>query len=288
MAFENLRILWKSWADYGLQTIDGIVASSEAGNMVVENVLNSLPGIVWRSTGVTSETIRLKFTKARQVNAVVLYSNNFTNSATITITAFSDAAFTTPIVGAEFITPGGEPELGFGEGAFGLSGFGGYDDEAWDHPFMVRWIDLTTAQYWEIKVVNPTNPLGYIEIGRLLVGQYFTPVFNMDWGYPFGWNNDSQQDRTRGGDLRTERRPSHRDGSFTLANMGVSDANQIREMLRYVGKSRDMLISAYPEATDSDGYQNNVVAKLTDWRPLRKDRGGYSWGCSYEETTGYL
>lgn len=283
---NNIRFLDRSKAD---STAATVTASSEAGNMVVGNMLNTLPGVPWRSTGAASEVISIDLTQSEPVSVVVLYKNNLSNDATVTIQGSDDAGFSVLIYDSGGL-PGAEPEYGWGEAPFGMPGFGGYAEEgkAWSHPFLVAWIPLSTARYWRITMEDSANPDGYIQVGRLMIGSYFSPKYNVNWGYSDGWQDLSTQSRTRGGDLRTEHRPRFRKGTLKFSWLDATDSGRFSQMFFEVGRSKDMLISTFPEDGTSRDYLHTMIVKLTDWSLISHTKTGGQLSFTVEESTGYM
>jgi hypothetical protein len=154
-----------------------LTCSSEDASFPCENVQDEQRTKVHRFTGDTSEYYRVDFGSKKPISALAIINHNLTVAATITVkaglTAGGDTLKNTAYAAWE-------PLFGFGEGGFGEHGFGGYltpDEVATYYAAgTLRLLDWTNviARYWEINISDPDNPAGYIQVGRLILGNFIT------------------------------------------------------------------------------------------------------------------
>jgi hypothetical protein len=264
MAVSNARILYRSWADDA-----SLTATSEAGNMTVDRLQDPLLGRRWRSTSTADQVITIDLGEDRAVSAICLYSHNLSFDATVRLEAADDAAFTAPLVFDE-TWDAVLPTHGLGEGALGMDGLGGYDADGWEIPYVLQWIDRTIARYWRVTLSDSTNADGYLQIGRLLLGDYLTTEVNIDWGLESGWRTSRRQRRTRSGALRADSRPSYRVARLSWSWLDEIEGAEMHELQRLRGRSGDLLLSVYPGADDTTETLTTLLGMLTEWSPIRR------------------
>lgn len=148
-------------------------AFSASPSLPVKNVQDQMRTKVYHSATVTAnEYIRVDFGATAYFNALVIINHNFTEDALITIKAGTSAGDDS-LLHQTFNAI--EPMLGFGEGGFGMHGFGGYLTDAEIAKYMtdptriIYLDDAVTAQYVEIAFSDIANPNGYLEIGRIFL-----------------------------------------------------------------------------------------------------------------------
>jgi hypothetical protein len=113
---------------------------------------------------------------AFSVNVIALVHHNLTaNVATVRIRASNDSGFASVIYDTGNLT------------VYGIA-----DD------FSVS-IPTTTAQYWQVLIIDTGNSSGYIEIGRIFIGPSVPGFTYVDWGASIGVETDTQVVKTLGG-----------------------------------------------------------------------------------------
>jgi hypothetical protein len=72
------------------------------------------------------------------------------------------------------------------------------------------------GRYLRVEVDDTTNPAGYIEFGRLFVGEVWTPEYNASSGASVIWNTATTTDTAIDGTEYPDRREGLRSFSFSL------------------------------------------------------------------------
>lgn len=268
---ENLRIISDIWSDAGT-----VSASSEAGNMVAENVQSSPTEIPWRSTTTYTQVLTGDFLSTQPVDALCLYGHSFSPTAVLKFYLSNESDFFSPIYAAALAA--GSIRWGLGEGPLGTSGLGGYESQDVGYAqHLLHWLDeALLARYWRITITDTQNPDGFIQIGRVLVGKYWAPINNMVWGYELGPQDDTELRRTRGGSLRSIARPSHRSASVSLDWLSEVEEGALHDMFLRAGKRLDLLFSGYPQRGDAQERRHTVLCRMTKYGRPRRDRFGRS------------
>ena len=254
----NVRIVYENRADEAVLT-----ATSEA--LAVANLQDMQPQIVWRSTSTANQTITIPLVSSRSINCVALMNHNLSGSATIRVQGASDAGFSTILFDTTYDAL--DPAFGWGEFPWGMVGWGGYSEEGWQYQFSVFWITLTIARYWRIIISDATNAAGYLQAGRIVLGQYWTPQANMEWGYTLDWTDPSDIKRTRGSSWRSDNKAPYRQVKMSFRWLDVNEAGSVLDMKRLNGRRTDMLVSSYPEEGTTRERRNTLLGVMSQWTP---------------------
>ena len=91
----------------------------------------------------------------------------------------------------------------------------------------------------------------YIEASRLIIGKYWSPKYNTDYGLSNTVKDLSTHDRTDAGDLITKRGPRYSTLNFDLKWLDQSDRIQMTKLLIGSGISKPVFISLFPDNTDT-------------------------------------
>jgi hypothetical protein len=129
-----------------------ITASSEVASLPAANVAQAWRSKPWRSTGCASEWIKFDFGSAQAVRALVFVGHNLTSGATIKIQANATDAWGSPSI-----------DLALTYHAANV---------------VYLWSSDQTFRYWRITIVDAANPEGFVELGRVFLGQTATPERN--------------------------------------------------------------------------------------------------------------
>ena len=260
---NNARIVDKNWSDDA--TISAI--TSEAGDFVKGNLQNTQPQSVWRSTSAVAQVIDFDLGNEQGVRALVLYNTNLSIAATVKLEGASDSGFTT-IVSTTTKTPV-TPKYGWGEFPWGNIGWGGYDEDDINLTnYSIIWITLTSARYWRLTITDTTNADGYVEIGRLIIGDYISPAINVEYGYSLNWIDPSEQSRTRGSAIRSTNITPFRRVTFSYQFLDQTEAFRMHELKRDVGKRKDILFSLVPEEDTARERINTLLGRPVEWSSL--------------------
>lgn len=114
----------------------------------------------------------------------------------------------------------------------------------------------------QILIDVPINK--QIEIGRLIVGEYISPVYNVSFNHKIEWKETSKQYRTEAATLRSDIGNPVRKIDFQLELINDEDRTELQAGLRYVGLRRDFYIDIFPTSTSVDKQRDySGIMKLT-------------------------
>ena len=125
-----------------------ISASSADGDFPIGNVQHPHLSNKWRSTGDTSEWIKIDMATAVDPGSAFLGGTNLTDSATVKIQGNATDVWTSPTVD---ITMSKEDDI-----------------------FYSYSTDFAELRWWRFVIEDPTNPDGYISVGRAWIGETIT------------------------------------------------------------------------------------------------------------------
>lgn len=255
----NLRIIYDNAGDRAVLT-----ASSQAGALGPANLQRDSKNAVLRASG-TAQTITVTWPTQESIACVALIFTNMTSSARMRVRGYSQPGDAVPVLDTGSIFPcpaavhGSYPwgVLPLGWNAYKWGGAntwargGGADGVAWFAPVRVRRL--------VIEVSAPQSPEGYLEISRLVVGNYWSPEHNAEYGAQLQLQDASEDYRTGAGDLKTQIRPTSDKLSINLAHLTPTDRARFMRILRENGKGKAMLFSLFPENPDPLLEQDHML-----------------------------
>lgn len=121
-----------------------------------------------------------------------------------------------------------------------------------------------------IEIVDLNNSQNYIEASRLIVGRYWSPTYNTEYGLGVSLVDTSETNRSEAGDLITTMGVVYKTMNFNLNFLTKTDRDELVRILRQRGKRRPMFVSLFPE--NSDDWDKEVLyqmyCKLSDNVPI--------------------
>ena len=269
----------------GESHLDGVTltATSAAGDYAVSNLVSTQPGKLWRSTSAAAQTITGDLGEDKRINGFVLYAHNLSNdgSATVQLTLSNNSGHTDQVY--DTTVEATDPLYGWGEGPYGMEGYGGYSDEGWQQQFTTIWIASTqVARYFRLIITDTANSDNYVEAGRIKLGQYVDVRYR--YGYDMGWTEQTEIIRTRGGALRSDNRPTYRYANIQTSILDKISEGDILEIFRDVGKRGDAVWSAFPDAGTAQERRNMILGRLVDYSSAVIDYAGSEITFNIEES----
>lgn len=270
---DNLRIIFDNAADRG-----SLIASSQAGALVAENLRNEKKTYLWRGTTLT-ESLNLIWPTAEPIGGIVLAFNNFTPNATMRARGWANVndeipRFDTGVklcqpmptlkymsllnpIGENAYTPGGIQQTSFGAGGYG-----------------VLWVpSMLSVRRLLIEISDPTNPAGYIEASRLVVGRFWQPQYNFDFGHGITYHDGGKAQRSEGGEIRNEQGAKWRSMNLSLSYLDPVDRANFIRIARTHGTTKPLFVSAFPENEDRNLEQvYQLWGQFADKHTIRNPR----------------
>jgi len=104
-----------------------------------------------------------------------------------------------------------------------------------------------------------------VKVSRFIVGNYWSPQYNIPFGITTGYVDTSSSERLQSGDLYSTPGPRHKTLQFQLEYLTDSDKYQFFSILKTVGKLGCVFVSAFPEDSDKSLEQMySIYGKLSN------------------------
>lgn len=94
-----------------------------------------------------------------------------------------------------------------------------------------------------------------VKVSRFIIGKYWTPTHNMGYGITVGYNEATTIERLQSGDQYVVKLPKSKTLQFELQYLNESDKFQLFDIVRVVGRSGLVFVSAFPQDTFQDKEQ---------------------------------
>lgn len=274
MAANNLRIIYQNLADSAT-----ITASSTAGTTTTANLKKDTKSLIWRSqtssTNAVKANIVMSFASSI-IGGVVLPFCNLTPSATIRVRGYTGTAPTLGgTIDAPTITAPGTLVfdttniLATPYTSLGLWGWDGLSLGANSYSYgggtCARvWFPKVTCTSIVIEIID-NNADRFVEVSRLVVGTYWSPTYNTEFGLSTTLKDLSTSERNESGDLVTNRGARFNSMSFDLNWLTPADRLEFLKILKGNGIAKPLFISLFPDNTTdwSKEQAHQIYGKLT-------------------------
>jgi len=294
----NLRAIWDNRF---FDAAAALTPSSEVATLPASNVQDRLRKRVWRTTGCAAEYLRADLGEPAAdesrppVLALALINHNLTTAGRVRLQAAGagDTDFAAPLLDKTFAAWG--DVIGYGEGGYGLQGYGGgiptgnrdfyapepiriiypMTDEALEAP-VIPDDALEARDLWKISLLDPDNPAGYLEVGRIFLTYYDDLQYEHGFPWILGGEDDSETVLSRGGQPWTDRRPVRRKLKFSWESLADVDKYWTWWFfLQQVGLSRDWVIDPFPDGV-SQRWFTALYGRLKEIPELNQAFDGMS------------
>lgn len=281
MTANHLLLGDRDWM--GLAGVSVSASSAEAG-MPAANVLDFRPGVPWRATSATAETLTVDFGEDVDVDTVAVVGHNGSLDATaaLDLAADGDAAFASPVYAGSAVDLW-PPLYDFGDGPYGYN-FDGYasPDELGAYvPLSVIQLGAAyTGRYLRMTFNDPSSAIGKFQAGTLMAGQ--ATAFERQYSHNFEIEqvDESDQRRTDGGGLIITARPIYPRFRVSFNSLSKSEAlTTMQTLLRLRGRQRPVLFSLDPTASAATFYRQTIFGVISRASPIafpRHDRARVS------------
>jgi len=250
---NNLRIIYQNIIDSTSTTITA--SSTASANTTVANLKADTKSKVWRSTGKELETLTISFTSSI-VGGLILPFCNLSPVATISVTGslagvvkFTDVDIPACPYPAFGLWDWGMQPLGVNSYSYG----GGTYGRVWFST------GNTALDSIVITIKDPSNSSSYIEASRIILGAYWSPIYNTSFGLSTTIKDLSEHQRTESGDLATNRGIRFNTMTFDLKYLTQGDRLNLTGILKGNGIPKPLFISLFPNDADSTKEQSHQI-----------------------------
>lgn len=256
---SNLRIIYKNLFD-DYDTLTQLVGSTAAG-FPLTNLADDTKSKTWRSTDLLSPKIKVTWAAGQTLSGVALAFTNLIAGSTFQITLYDAAIGGTLLLdtGAVDVDYSYDAPIGFSSIGSACFAYGGGATVA------AFFAETASVRRMEIEFTSAGNPDGYIEISRVIAGDYWEPLRGAAYGASVGFVDSTTGVRTSAGGLITDRGTIHREMDFSLASMSSTDRSNINNIFRSIGKSQPLFISLTPGSSNAEGELfGQIYGKIAD------------------------
>lgn len=245
---KNMRIISSNAADRAT-----LVVPNTALGLGAAHLKTDIKGQVCRVLGGVA-TITATWAQLETVGAVVIPASNLGPSSTIRVRAYADEAGTELLqdTGERWAAPGPifanedfTQPLNVNSFAFGVP------------PITAVYL----AQHEAVRclVIDIADPSAeFIDLSRLIVGRYFEPRYNPEYGQSDGVIDMSSNSRAASGDIKTDAGPRAKRMSFNLSFIANEDRAQVLQILqRGIGKW--LFVSLLPGHADPEKERDKSI-----------------------------
>lgn len=264
---SNLRLVAVNQVDAATLGASPALAAS----LPVTNLQDTRRAKVARTTSTANQTITGNFAATAVCSAAALWRHNLTSAGTWRIELYSadnqagtkvydsgdTLAYTAKCLG----------DLDWGTDPLGASVFTG-----WSFIYSVLWFSPVPAKSFRLTLKDASNPAGYMEASRLVIGVHLSPAANMEYGMELGWRDDSRQVRMDGGSLHVESVEVYRTAAFELGWLADTERAKWLEIARKTGKRGEVLLSLYPSVGGAKERDHTFLGRLSATEPLNHHR----------------
>lgn len=263
-ATARLRILSPNLFDAAALTDSPAMAAT----LPIGNLQDAARARVARTVGLPAiQYLRGDWAAAVACNGFVLWRHNLSGAATLRFRLYAGPAQT-----GALLYDSGPVKMGniipYGEIIYGTDVYGAWLFNAWPVACTILWFASVLAGSFELALSDPANPAGYMQASRIFLGQYFSPGDNFSYGAKMRWEDDSTQERTDGGSLRTDTREPYRVLRLALDFLTEADRAALAEILRANGKSKDLFVSMHPGDSGTKLRDYSVAVKIIEMPDL--------------------
>ena len=218
------------------------VTSTKPGDFAITNILTESVREVWRSNSIlTAQEIIIRAEKKTNIDCFAILGHNFTEGAIVKVQANISNNFAAPPV-TKLIPWDEHTMLSVGE-------FGGL------------------YEYYKISILDPANPCGYVQIGRIVGGRLTQLDKNEDIteNYNVQFSDMSEVMKTAGYFRQSNENIIARTLSCSFQKLRTDVTNnenflKLRTMFKTVKITRPFLTILDPDAP----YQLNIWGQLKD------------------------
>ena len=239
-----------------------VTAGGNASTIVMSNAATTTASSVSLTFGFGATAVLLvDLGSAQTIGGVVLpFTNLNSSNASLTITGYT----TIPTLGGTVNTPtitGGTQVFSqttkccpwnalafpnWGTNPVGSNTYA-YGGGTYARAWLTTANQAIPARYITITITDLNNINGYIEVSRLVIGQYWSPIYNTGYGMSSSIKDLSTHERTESGDLVSQRGPRYSALTFDLKWLDPSDRIQLTKIMLGNGLPRPLLISLFPD-----------------------------------------
>lgn len=141
-----------------------------------------------------------------------------------------------------------------------------YDDEALLQYATTSGLHTEALRYWRLYIQDRTNPLGYIELAKLYLGDYFNPARGrVQFPLKHAFIDRSETHMSEGGQTYSDAREQSAEYQATWVGLQKADIEEFKTIFETYGTARPFFISADTASVFSSANNRRILfCKFTD------------------------
>lgn len=163
-----------------------------------------------------------------------------------------------------------EPTVTFGSLPWGAFPWSGVDAAAYpNHPLSLHIAPSSIfARYVFIYLSDTGNSAGYVDVGRFLAGEAWSPTTNIAYDFSIRWLDPSEARRTEGARRILRKRKPYRVAEMAFEWLQPREAwGPLFEMQRF-GKATELLFVANPNDPPDIRFKRSFFGAIVDTAPI--------------------
>lgn len=253
---NNLRVIYNNLADTAT-----ITATTTASGFPTTNMQTDVKGQAWRSTSAISNTITLTWATDQAISAVILPFTNLSTTATVNITLLTSTSttiYTTGTITAVPYTVNNWANIANGINTYS---YGGGTAVRMYTPVTT----YTNVRSITITIVDSGSTQGYLEVGRVICGTYWSPKYNTQYGLSVDFTDTSSHSRSQAGNIVTDVGPVYKTLTFDMSYMDSNDRTTLAQIMRNNAKRTPIFVSLFPSDADVNReFLYQIYGKLSN------------------------
>lgn len=240
---------------------DAATLTASSAQSPVEYTQISGKSYLFRTQGVTNETLVGELDHAAFMSLVAIYGHNLSPGGLINIELLLNGE-----VVAETGFQGVAELIPLGRFRVGIDPWGGHDLSGLSTVRFEARLEPAIANAYRITIDDPTNEHGYLEVGRVFAGSPWSPPKDMNISYGVGMKNktSTRKERTEGGSLIAIGKGGWREVSFSLDHLEDDEFENFVKEMNKTDDTTEVYISVYPD-------KGGVLEAIHSFAAMRQD-----------------
>lgn len=238
---------------------------------------------VFRSSSTADIEILFNWGEPVFLEAFTLWRHNLTSEAQIRVQLYNgphqtgDLIFDSGNILADI--PKNLGDLVWGKDPLGVSTY-----THWETATRAIWFEETFVTVsGRLTVSNPSNPNGFLEVGRIYAGETFSPTINADLDHVFQWETDVKSNPTAGGTVHTLDAALYRRLTFNLSHLSFGDRAEFANLTRALSTHKDFFLALRPGVGGAFERDYSFAAKFEQIPSLKAQALRYETQCNIRE-----
>lgn len=237
--------------------VTNLAATTEETTLPAVNMQLTPRSKIWRSTAGTVQSITGTLASAQNITTITVGRHNLTQNSTVEIWLYSGvqsgqlANDSITISAAEAYESASTLEYQ------DLRNITWYSEDANNDK-----VDVTGVNSFRVDITG--SGMSYIDVGRLFVGDFIEPTYNISYGHALSYEEQTKQYRTASGTLRSDVALPYKRFNFNINTISEADRAILMEAFADVGKRRDFYMSIYHDPnTEVKSIDYSGIVKLS-------------------------